>query len=195
MTVDDTQRARVRAELPEVEWIEDADLAGQSRRGLGPGPFPEFLLARSLTSAAPAIPTPRRSRTAPRPTTSEASPGSRSSIADELGSLFPGLEYDRDLLIAAALCHDVGKPWEFDPENQARWAAERGRTGWPSIRHPGYGVHICLTVGLPEEVAHVAGGHSGEGELVQRSLINHVVHQADCAFWRVLQAGGQLVED
>ena len=29
MTVDDAQRARVRAELPEVEWIEDADLAAR----------------------------------------------------------------------------------------------------------------------------------------------------------------------
>ena len=41
----------------------------------------------------------------------------------------------------------------------------------------------------------MAGGHSGEGELIQRSLVNQIVHQADYAFWRVLQAGGQLVED
>ena len=117
------------------------------------------------------------------------------AIADELGGNFPGLDIDRDILVAAALCHDVGKPWEFDPENQARWTAQRARTGRPSIRHPGYGVHICLTVGLPEEVAHVAGGHSAEGELIQRSLTNQIVHQADYAFWGVLQAGGQLVED
>ena len=40
---------------------------------------------------------------------------------DELTAMFPELEIDRDLLIACALCHDVGKPWEFDPENQTRW--------------------------------------------------------------------------
>ena len=40
---------------------------------------------------------------------------------DELTEMFPELGVDRDLLIACALCHDVGKPWEFDPENQARW--------------------------------------------------------------------------
>ena len=41
--------------------------------------------------------------------------------------------------------------------------ASPGKTGRPSIRHPAYGVHICLTVGLPEAVAHMAGAHSGEG--------------------------------
>ena len=64
--------------------------------------------------------------------------------------------------------------------------------GSPSIRHPAYGVHICLTVGLPEEVAHAAGAHSGEGELVTRSLENTIIHFADYAFWRVLDAGGLL---
>lgn len=194
MTVDLAQRARVRAELPEVEWIEDADLACKVIEAWA------LALSQSSFSAIADI------RGSGNPDTPPLEDGTQTdhirgvtrlavSIADELRSLFPGLEYDRDLLIAAALCHDVGKPWEFDPDNQARWASERGRTGWPSIRHPGYGVHICLTVGLPEEVAHVAGGHSGEGELVQRSLINQIVHQADYAFWRVLQAGGQLVDD
>ena len=191
---DDTQRAQVRAELPEVEWIADPDLADRVVEAWA------LALSQSSFGAIADI------RGSGNPDTPPLEDGTQTdhirgvtrlavAIADELRSLFPGLEYDRDLLIAAALCHDVGKPWEFDPENQARWAAERGRTGWPSIRHPGYGVHICLTVGLPEEVAHVAGGHSGEGELVQRSLINQIVHQADYAFWRVLQAGGQLVED
>ncbi len=194
MTVDDSQRTRVRAELPEVEWIEDSDLAAK------------VVEAWALALSQSSFSTIADIRGSGNPDTPPLEDGTQTdhirgvtrlavAIANELGSLFPGLEYDRDLLIAAALCHDVGKPWEFDPENQARWASERGRTGWPSIRHPGYGVHICLTVGLPEEVAHVAGGHSGEGELVQRSLINQIVHQADYAFWRVLQAGGQLVED
>lgn len=111
---------------------------------------------------------------------------------DELRAMFPELEVDRDLLIACALCHDVGKPWEFDPENQARWRESPSTAGFPSIRHPGYGVHVCLTVGLPEAVAHTAGAHSGEGELVVRSLENTIVHHADYTFWRVLDAGGLL---
>ena len=57
-----------------------------------------------------------------------------------------------------------------------------------------YGVHICLTLGLPEEVAHCAAAHSGEGELVLRSLENTILHQADYTFWRVADAGGQLAD-
>jgi putative nucleotidyltransferase with HDIG domain len=116
-------------------------------------------------------------------------------ISNELTAMFPELEVNRDLLIACALCHDVGKPWEFDPENQNRWRSSPRAAGWPSIRHPAYGVHICLTVGLPEAVAHAASAHSGEGELVVRSLENTIVHHADYAFWRVLEAGGLLESD
>ena len=56
-------------------------------------------------------------------------------------------------------------------------------------------MHICLTVGLPEEVAHIAMAHSGEGELLVRSLECMIVHQADYTFWNTLLAGGQLKLD
>lgn len=114
------------------------------------------------------------------------------AIADTLHSQFPDLPIDRDLLVACALCHDVGKPYEFDPENQKRWKDNPIGTGLPAIRHTQYGTHVCLTIGLPEEVCHAAGCHSGEGELVQRSLHVTIVHHADYAFWRPLQAGGAL---
>jgi hypothetical protein len=55
-----------------------------------------------------------------------------------------------------------------------------------------YGAHIALTVGLPEVVAHTAGGHSAEGENVLRSLEATIVHYADRAFWRVLARAGML---
>lgn len=115
-------------------------------------------------------------------------------IADELKAMFPDLPVQRDILVAGALCHDVGKPWEFDPVNQARWRASPHAAGWPSIRHPPRGVHVCLTVGLPEEVAHIAGCHSGEGNLVVRSLEATIVHHADYTFWHVLAAGGLMGE-
>ena len=98
---------------------------------------------------------------------------------------------DRDLLIACALCHDVGKPFEFSPSNQARWKANPAASGFPAIRHPAYGVHLALTVGLPEAVAHAAGCHSGEGELVVRGLENTIVHNADRAFWSNLLGRGR----
>ena len=90
----------------------------------------------------------------------------------------------------AGLLHDVGKAWEFDPERRKRWSSEQKRYGRPSIRHPAMGAHICLTVGLPEEIAHIAMAHSGEGELLVRSLECMIVHQADYTFWNTLLAGG-----
>jgi putative nucleotidyltransferase with HDIG domain len=114
------------------------------------------------------------------------------ALADELERVVGPLGVDRDLLLACALCHDVGKPFEFSPRNQARWEGNPSAVGYPSIRHSIYGVHLALTVGLPEAVAHTAGAHSGEGELITRSLENTIVHHADHAYWRILERAGLL---
>ncbi|MFC0384452.1 HD domain-containing protein [Muricoccus vinaceus] len=114
------------------------------------------------------------------------------SIADEMAASNPDLPIDRDIVVAGGLCHDVGKPWEFDPENRRRWEASPRGAGLPSLRHPAYGAHLCLTVGLPEEVAHIAGYHSGEGELLVRSLENTIVHTADIGYWSIMLAGGLI---
>ena len=191
MAVTDALREAVRGELPEVEEISDSGLQGLVVEAWA------MALDNSSFGAISDI------RPSGNPTTPPLKEGTRADhirgvtrlamrIADEMTATFPGLEVNRDILIAGALCHDVGKPWEFDPENQARWQAWPREAGWPSIRHPGYGIHICLSVGLPEAVAHIAGGHSGEGELLVRSLENTIVNHADHAFWRILDAGGLL---
>lgn len=104
---------------------------------------------------------------------------------------------DRDLVIAAALLHDVGKAWEVSPRNLARWRTDPAATGNPSFRHSAYGAHICLTVGLPETIAHTAGYHSGggEGEWIQRSMENTIVYLADLAFWKMVERAGLLEEE
>jgi putative nucleotidyltransferase with HDIG domain len=191
MLVADALRAKVREELPEVEAIADSALREKVVEAWA------MALAGSSFGAISEI------RPSGNPDTPPLKRGTQTDhirgvarlamkLADELTLMFPELNVDRDLLIAGALCHDVGKPWEFDPANQARWKSAPRAAGWPSIRHPGYGVYICLTVGLPEEVAHIAGGHSGEGELITRSLENTIVHHADYSFWRILDAGGLL---
>ena len=88
--------------------------------------------------------------------------------------------------------NDVGKPFEFSARNQARWRSDPSAVGHPSLRHTLYGVYVTLTVGLPEAVAHVAGAHSPEGQSVTCSLICTIVHQADYAFWNVLQSAGLM---
>ncbi len=113
-------------------------------------------------------------------------------IAKELTDSFPQFNVDMDEVIAGGLCHDLGKPFEFDAANQERWKSDPRVTGWPSIRHPVYGVHIALSVGLPEKIAHIAGAHSMEGENVRRSLVGTSVNHADYAYWRILESAGVL---
>ena len=73
--------------------------------------------------------------------------------------------------------------------NIERWQADPGAVGFPSVRHPGYGVHLALTVGLPEAIVHIVGAHSmnAEGQYVQPSLENVLIQYADYAFWKILQ--------
>ena len=193
MSITHEQREHVRHELPQVAEIVDLELREKVVEAWA------VALAGSSFNAIAEIPA---SGNPGMPTLIDGTQADHIRgvtqlamlLGDEMQRQFPELHVDRDLLIAGALCHDVGKPWEFDPVNQARWQAAPGKAGRPSIRHPAYGVHICLTVGLPEAVAHMAGAHSGEGELIERSLENTIVHHADYAFWRVAGAGG-LLED
>lgn len=135
----------------------------------------------------------------------EDMPGSGMPDADELGdqsmhilanaytslAIYENLEkayrrnlgLDKEMLLACALCHDVGKPYEFSPANRERWAKECHKTGKPNVRHPTYGAYIALTVGLPEEVIHVAACHSPEGRFVTRSAYATIVHYADDGSW------------
>jgi len=114
------------------------------------------------------------------------------AIAKELKDSFEEFDVDMDEVIAGGLCHDLGKPFEFDPKNQERWKSDPRTTGWPSIRHTVYGVHIALSAGLPEKIAHIAGAHSMEGEYVKRSLVGTIIHHADHAFWEILRSAGIL---
>jgi putative nucleotidyltransferase with HDIG domain len=114
------------------------------------------------------------------------------AIAKELQENFPGFEVDMDEVIAGGLCHDLGKPFEFDPKNQTRWKADPRVSGWPAVRHPVFGVHVAMMAGLPESIVHIAGAHSAEGLNVQRSLVGEIVHHADHAFWRILGKAGVL---
>jgi putative nucleotidyltransferase with HDIG domain len=189
--VTDALRRQVRRELPEVAEIADQPLQVKTVEAWA------FALAHSSFTSIRDIPP------AGNPDTNEAKRGDQTDhlrgvarlaagIAREMGAVYPELAIDMDVIIAGGLLHDVGKAWEFDPINRQRWKLSQRKFGRPSIRHPAYGAHICLAVGLPEEIAHIAMAHSGEGELLLRSLECMIVHQADYTFWNTLLAGGQL---
>lgn len=117
------------------------------------------------------------------------------ATVDYFARTFPEADIDRDVIIAGGLCHDVGKAWECDPENQARWRADGSRVGRPSLRHPVYGAYICLLAGLPESVVHIAACHSPEGDNVKRSLECVIVHEADVTWWKTVSATGLVRPD
>ena len=113
-------------------------------------------------------------------------------LVDEFQNAFPDVDVDRDIVLAGALCHDIGKPYEFDPVNRKRWAEDPSRAGDPCLRHSVYGAHICLAVGLPEEIAHIALGHSKEGTHIGLSTECYIVRHADETWWHLAGALGLL---
>lgn len=191
--ISDEGRARLLDEMPEIAWIEDAEL----RRNVTDA-WVAAVGSSSLSRISDMKPSGNYDSRPLRHGTQADHIRSVTrlalKIAEEMAGLFPGFSYDRDILIAGCMCHDIGKVWEFDPENVRRWKADPRATGMPSLRHPGYGIHICLTLGLPEQVAHMAAAHSGEGELLVRSLENTILHWADYTFWQVVDAGNQFAD-
>jgi 23S rRNA maturation-related 3'-5' exoribonuclease YhaM len=117
------------------------------------------------------------------------------AIAEEFAQSYPQVVIDWDILFAGAVCHDVGKPYEFDPANRARWRAAPGDSGEPTFRHSVFGMHVCLMVGLPEEVAHIAVGHSFEGQYMGVSAECMIVRQADHGWWHLAGALGLITPD
>ncbi len=191
MTRIEVIKSAVRKELPELELIKDGDLR-----------------ERVVTAWASALADTEYKSISDMPP--EGNPGEfilqrgtqadhmrgvatvALAMADELEKLMGSFGVDRDVLVAGALVHDVGKAFEFSPRNRKRWADDTGRFGNPSVRHPVYGVYYAVASGLPEEVVHIVAVHSmnREGSFVQASKEAMLVQYADVAFWRVLARGG-----
>jgi putative nucleotidyltransferase with HDIG domain len=106
--------------------------------------------------------------------------------AEGLKKISPDFSYNRDVLIAGALCHDIGAPFQYDPENLDKWKKDIGRMGMPAIRHPAYGVYVTMKAGFPLEVVHIVGAHSPEGDFLKRSIECSIVYHEDCAWWELL---------
>lgn len=189
--ITDALRATVREDLPEIANIADPELRRLVVEAWA------YSLARSSFGRITDIPP-------------EGNPGlsvlKRGTQADHLRGVAglalrivvefettrPEVAIDREIVLAGALCHDVGKPYEFDPVRMARWAADPSAAGQPTLRHSVFGAHVCLAVGLPEEVAHIALGHSIEGTHIGVSTECMIVRHADHVWWQVAAATGLL---
>jgi hypothetical protein len=92
------------------------------------------------------------------------------------------------------LTRAIGKPLEYNQAKIEDWSARPHLAGWPVTRHPVHGWHVCLHVGLPENIAHIAAAHSREGDTIVRSMECTVIQACDHALWQVLRLGG-LIKD
>jgi len=193
MATMDQLRAGIRKSFPEIEEIENPELRDKVVEAWALAlSQTEFTRVEEIRASGERITLTMR-----RGTQAEHIRGvTRMAVAmaEQLEQVVGPLGIDRDLLIACALCHDVGTPFEFSPSNHLRWCENETHAGVPAIRHPIYGAYITLSVGLPEAVAQAAGTHSTEGECIQRSLENTIVHLADRAFWLTLERAGMLVD-
>lgn len=189
--ITDALRQTVVEDLPEIAWIENDDLRAKVIEAWA------YALAESSFARITDLP-------------AEGNPGifllkrgtqadhlrgvtrTATAIADEFLAAWPEADIDRDVVVAGGLVHDVGKPWEFDPVNRAKWTGDPSRAGLPSLRHPVYGIHVCAAVGLPEEVMHIVLAHSYEGDFLVRSLEAIIVHRADSLWWAVAGGAGLL---
>jgi putative nucleotidyltransferase with HDIG domain len=187
-------RAGVRKSLPEVDLIQDRELQGRVVEAWALAlSETEFTAIEDIRASGGPTSPPMKHGTQAHHLRGVATMAL--GMADALEQMLGPLGIDRDALIAGALVHDVGKAFEFSPRNRTRWEANPAAAGFPSFRHPVYGAHIALSVGLPEAVAHTAAAHSAEGEGIMRSLENTIVHLADHAFWTILTRAGALAAD
>jgi putative nucleotidyltransferase with HDIG domain len=187
-------RAGVRESLPEIELIKDPELREQvvevHARALAETGFRR--IEDIPPSGVPESPLMRRGTQADhyRGVATMAI-----GMAEGMEAVMGDIGIDRDLLIAGALVHDVGKAWEFD--QWERWKGDRTKTGSPALRHPIYGAHLALMVGLPEPIVHCVAAHPylAEGAFVRASLETTIVQYADVAFWKVLESAGELEDE
>jgi putative nucleotidyltransferase with HDIG domain len=82
---------------------------------------------------------------------------------------------NKDVLIAGALLHDVGKLLEYELKDGKIVKSKLGET----MRHPASGAKLAEEHGLPKDVVHIIAAHSHEGDTMNRTAEAIIVHHCD----------------
>lgn len=97
-------------------------------------------------------------------------------IAEVLGEGYHGkVAINRDILLAGAILHDVGKLFEYKKEDGQFSKSRDGEL----LRHPISGAAFAFKYGLPQEVVHIIAAHSKEGDGSRRTIEAVIVNHAD----------------
>jgi len=98
------------------------------------------------------------------------------AVAQTFDEVYKGeLTLNRDVLLAGALLHDVGKLLEV---TQAQGTFKKSKDG-ALVRHPFSGLALADAQGVPAEVLHIIGTHSKEGDHGKRTAEAIILHYAD----------------
>jgi len=160
--------------LPEIEWIGDADLRekviatwidGLERGGWTPEDVARmpFTLAKKVSASFA-----QHVRSVTRIC---------AAVSDTFDEIYNGvdLKLDRDMLLAGALLHDVGKLVEMEEVDGAFRKTAAGKL----VRHAFSGVALADAHGVPAAVQHIIGTHSKEGDPFKRIPESIICHFAD----------------
>jgi len=85
------------------------------------------------------------------------------------------VKINRDILMAGALLHDVGKLFEFEKSGAKFRKSRSGNL----LRHPLSGAVLAAKLGLPEDVLHIIACHSKEGDGRRATIEAIIVNHAD----------------
>jgi len=160
--------------LPEIEWIGDTDLRekviatwldGLERGGWTPDDVARmpFTLAKKVSASFA-----QHVRSVTRIC---------AAVSDTFDEIYNGvdLKLDKDMLLAGALLHDVGKLVEMEEVDGAFRKSADGKL----VRHAFSGVALADAHGVPAAVQHIIGTHSKEGDPFKRIPESVICHFAD----------------
>jgi len=103
-------------------------------------------------------------------------------MVDSLVEQYADKTIKRDIVIAGALLHDIGKFMEFIPDNGAVRYADNAKL----MRHPLSGAILAAQRGLPDEIVHIIAVHSFEGKESHETLESIIVKMADDAAFKYI---------
>jgi len=95
--------------------------------------------------------------------------------ADRMTGAYDNYNFDRDVLIAGGILHDVGKFLEYKLVGGRHIKSEIGKY----LRHPFSGCALAYEMGLPPEVCHCIATHAHEGDSGWRSIESIAINKAD----------------
>lgn len=184
--------------LPELDWIENTELrekcaetwadsinqSGWERHGLDKLP----IVIQGLPLDCPDNNNTKHCRSVAR---------LAAKIHDELKACYPEAgDCERDVIIASALLHDVGKPLEYDYVDGRPAARPESLPGAQMFTHPYIGARLAREHGLPQKVEHAILAHSDmmspAGADAYQTRESLIVKYADClCFYHLLKHYGQ----